>query len=107
MQISWPAFQIFCQGKKNPGRYEKRVGEAELAEARLAKAEPDPGRENQQLQKTKYNQESYKTKAKKDKNSQILNQTQVETTINKYKRQKTKKYKKNECWAVELIILPA
>ena len=24
-------------------RYEKRVGEAELAEARLAKAEPDPG----------------------------------------------------------------
>ena len=27
-------------------RYEKRVGEAELAEARLAKAEPDPGSVN-------------------------------------------------------------
>ena len=33
----------------------------------MAKAEPDPGGENQQLQKTKYNQESYKTKAKIDK----------------------------------------
>ena len=32
--------------KKLHKRYEKRVGEAELAEARLAKAEPDPGSVN-------------------------------------------------------------
>ena len=100
LKISWPAFQIFWQGKKNPGRYEKRVGEAELAEARLAKAEPDPGRYNQQLQKTTYNQESYKTKAKKDKRQKQPNSEPDPGGDNNQQLQKTKKDKqKNECWA--------
>ena len=56
---------------------------------------------------TKDNQESYKKRQKKtkDKNSQILNQNQVETTINKYKRQKKKKTNAEQ---LELIrLLPA
>ena len=42
MQASFPWFQVERLGKAKE-KYEKRAGEAELSEARLAKAEPDAG----------------------------------------------------------------
>ena len=43
MEASCPWFQVERLGKAKE-KYEKRAGEAELAEARLAKAEPDAGK---------------------------------------------------------------
>ena len=99
-------FKYSAKVKKNPGRYEKRVGEAELAEARLAKAEPDPGRENQQKTKYKIQSRIIQDKGKKRQKTKTAKfWTRQQSTNTKGKRQKNTK--KNECWAVELIILPA
>ena len=61
-------------------RYEKRVGEAELAEGRLAKAEPDPGGAFNQITNYKLQITNYKL--------QKQNRTQVENSPN-YKLQIT------------------
>ena len=73
----------------------------------MAKAEPDPGIDNQQLQKTKYNQESYKTKAKKDKRQKQPNSEPDPGGDNNQQIQKAKE-KKTNAEQLELIrLLPA